>query len=368
MNYQKLVYTTSGQVRVWHQDTSLIVVLPPGYASLSTGRIGGGYRIDLNAVFNHQVQADNGNRHRLEGGSVTAYLQIVAKRLSLSPDMVSGILTAADMNNAAIAVQAFRDVEVVAVVTAGVEVNGGRAGDPASYYQEDETTTHIGTINTILIISASLPPETMARAIMTAAEAKAVALQQLMVPSHYSHGIATGSGTDDIVILSDTTHPTVLTDAGKHAKLGELIARATIEATTKALYLQSDISPVTQCDMMRRLERFGIDEQRYWSVATTLSGANKRDLFIRRLREMSKDPRLVSVCCAVLHLADEVSWGVIPLVSAQKSAFFFMKDLSDLIGADNALPMDILYHEREPIIDNWIRVSAWVFKNGWITG
>ena len=73
---------------------------------------------------------------------------------------------------------------MTAIITAGIEVNGGRAGDPASYFQESGKIERIGgTINTILLIGADLPERTMVRALITSTEAKTAALQELMAQS-----------------------------------------------------------------------------------------------------------------------------------------------------------------------------------------
>ena len=64
---------------------------------------------------------------------------------------------------------------------------------------------------------------TLLEAFMTATEAKTVALNNLKIPSQYSNGYATGTGTDGLAIFSNLESETFLTNAGKHSKLGELI-------------------------------------------------------------------------------------------------------------------------------------------------
>jgi adenosylcobinamide hydrolase len=165
---------------------------------LSTSWLNGGYCEYLTAVFNHQVSLEVCEMcNTVE--AVKKYLESVAESHSLDPNTVCGLMTCANMKNTAIVPESYRDLCVCAIVTAGINENGGRAGDPASYYETDESFEPIGgTINTILIINADLPEYAMGKALMTATEAKAVALQQLMARSIYSHGIATGSGTDMI--------------------------------------------------------------------------------------------------------------------------------------------------------------------------
>lgn len=357
------LYETSSGERVFRQDSSVIVQLPPGRKTLASSHFNGGYQENLSYIFNHQsIQNESDS---LEGGDVPTYVKIIAERLGLDCEKSTGLLTAANMDNVAICTHTFRDVEITAVVTAGVEVNGGRAGDPASYYQEDERFEMIGgTINTILLIGANLPAYSMLNAIVTATEAKTAVLQQLMVPSRYSDGIATGSGTDTIAIVSDGTSSIRLTDAGKHSKLGELIGTCVMEATKKALAKQSELTEHSQCDMLTRLERFGIGESDYWRAASMMSGENRKNLFISELRNIAKNPSLVGTTSSVLHIVDEVSWGMIPEMAGKKSAFAIIRGLPEILNAANNPPFEELLNERETILYNWVRATAWLVKNG----
>jgi len=361
------LYETSSGERVFRNADTIVVRLPENRNCLVTSYVNGGYSENLEAVFNHQPGPTEGCRsENMEGGSVEAYIAIHAKRLGLDPDRVAGMMTAAKMKNAAIATRSFRALEVTAIVTAGIEVNGGRAGDPASWHEENGTSVYVGgTINTIILISSRLPPHAMARVIMTATEAKTVAIQQLMAPSRYSTGIATGSGTDQICVISNMESPEVLTWTGKHSKVGELIALCVIEATTKALELQTGLSPESQRDMLVRLERFGIDEKQYWTVASSSSfdGENRREPFIRTLREFARNPAVVAMTASILHICDEVSWGLVPEPAGKKAALSMMKALPGLAGMQAEPDWAWALDERISILENWVRLSAWCVKN-----
>jgi adenosylcobinamide hydrolase len=262
----KMIHKTASDEEIYRNDNSIIVMLPKNRNAITTSYVNGGYQENLQAVFNHQPDPAAGHHsHDLEGGSIEAYIRIHAGRLGLDPDRVAAMLTAANMKNASLVVHSFRDLEITAVITAGIEVNGGRAGDPATWHEENANMVYVGgTINIILIVNAHLPAHALSNAIITATEAKTVAIQQLMAPSKYSNGIATGSGTDQICIISNMDSPNVITWAGKHSKLGELIGRCVIEATTEGLARQTGLTPDSQRDMLVRLERFGIDEKNYW--------------------------------------------------------------------------------------------------------
>lgn len=367
-NNKQFLWQTSSGDQVFRYNNSIIVELAPGRSTLSTSWLNGGYREDLRYIYNHQVLHESDDSHEagsLEGGSIDAYAAIIAQRLGLEPSYSTGLMTAANMENVAISTHCFRNLEVTAVVTGGIDINGGRAGDPASYYEEDGQFKMMpGTINIILLIGANVPQYAMLNALVTATEAKTVAIQELMAPSQYSEGIATGSGTDMIAVVADKTSTNHLTDAGKHSKLGELIGKSVIEATQKALAQQTDLTPLSQCDMLVRLERFAVGENKYWKVASMLEGEKDELEFISQLRDLAKSPALVSITSSVLHIVDEISWGMIPEKPGIMAAFAAMKGIPETLYLEENPPFSRLLNENDPIIDNWIRVTAWIAKNG----
>lgn len=356
----ELIFETDTGEKVFLSRNYIIVNLPEGRNSLTTSWINGGYQENLEAVFNHQLNQQNIDD--LETGSVHDFMKITAKRLGLNHEKVTGLITVASMKNLAITRKKFRDIEVTAIVTAGIEVNGGRAGDPASYYEENGSYQFKeGTINTILIINSRLSESTLARAMMTAVEAKTVAIQQLMAPSRYSNGIATGSGTDKISIISNMKSDNVLTNAGKHSKLGELIGLSVIEATTEALAKQSNLTPDSQHDMLVRLERFGVGEEQYWKAAKNRGVSQKRE-FLRNLRQFSKNPIVVTMVASILHIIDEISWGLITEHHGKKTAIYVMKTLPDILKIEIINVSEEIFDERDSIIENWVRISSWCIR------
>ncbi len=196
-----------------------------------------------------------------------------------------------------------------------------------------------GTINTIVLINASLPAYTLTRAMMTATEAKTVAIQELMAPSRYSHGIATGSGTDMIAIVSNNTSKYELTDSGKHSKLGELIGTCVIEATKEALAKQSLLTPIYQRDFLVRLKRFGITEEHIWKAACKLQGDNCEEHFRKELRRVTSIPTMVGVTSSILHIVDEVAWGLLPEQEGKTAAFSSMCGVPYILNSKN-IPLD----------------------------
>ena len=157
---------------------------------------------------------------RLRAPTYREHLDIIAgEDLGLDPETCTGFCTAASMENVSIQTMEQTYFTVTAIVTGGIEGNGARIGDPASYSEEP------GTINIILHIDADLPHGTLAKAMVSCAEAKVAALQELLAASRYSRGLATGSGTDGIIVVCNPESEHTLTDAGHHSLLGESIGQ-----------------------------------------------------------------------------------------------------------------------------------------------
>lgn len=180
---------------------------------ISTCMVAGGIREDLTYVYNHQSCEPSGHHvplHREIIRRPDAYRRWISSRHGLPPDQCATLGTAANMRCAVLKRAMFRDLEVIAVCTSGVETNAGRVGDSASVYEADGVyerleggeTVVCGTINTMLFINRELTPGAMVRCVMTATEAKTAALQDLVVNSRYSDGLATGTGTDQIAVAS----------------------------------------------------------------------------------------------------------------------------------------------------------------------
>ncbi|MGX8694098.1 MAG: adenosylcobinamide amidohydrolase, partial [Methanobrevibacter sp.] len=178
-----------------------------------------------------------------------------------------------------------------------------RAGDPASYYEENGK---FGTINTIILINACLDYETLLDAFMSATEAKTVALNDLKIPSQYSNGYATGTGTDGLCIFSNLESGNVLTNAGKHSKLGELIGQCVIDSVKKAIKKQVWISPKSQSNVLVRLNRYSLDINEFYDNLD----CDKFE-FIKSLQKEMKKQDNVAAATSVLNLIDEVDCGLI---------------------------------------------------------
>ncbi|HHE31501.1 MAG TPA: adenosylcobinamide amidohydrolase [Chlorobaculum parvum] len=306
-----------------HRDGKMISVrfLAP-HRVVSTCRVHGGLRDDLDGVFNHQSCEPAGHR-RKDLKSIVAeperYHQGLCERYGVA-ELSASLGTAANMNHAAIATRSFRDLSVTVICTGGVEGNAGRAGDPASVWEGEEGFEPLdkkgeeppGTINMILLINRELSHGAMVRSIVTATEAKSAVLQELAVSSRYSEGLATGTGTDQIAVVCALGGSRPLTSTGKHSKLGELIAQAVIDALRDTLSRQNSLTPQSQRSVWEHIRRFGAKREEVMEMVAGQLSPDGSEVFRKNFEGLDRDSMTVAAACALVHLYDKHAWGLLP--------------------------------------------------------
>lgn len=346
-----------GGEKVEIQGRSLIVLFPnKSRHVLSSANFNGGLFKNPQAVFNTTGIGGEAEKSLMNAGQEEHLLYFVecAKKVGLDPKKVIGLGTAVTMDKASIVTKTVGKTSVSAIVTAGVEGNGGRAGDPAYYDEIDGIVNKKGTIVIILLIQADLPDHVLARTIITATEAKTCALQQLMAPSKYSTGIATGSGTDQIAVVCNKESKIQLSDAGKHSLLGELIGKCVTEGVLKALNNWANLNPQSQRDAYMRLSRYKVNDLDYLNVIGDIKDVDK-EMFLKKLREISLDEKIVTYIAAVVHIQDEITWELITEEVGRKVA---NRMLLDLIIDKNL--NDNIIEENKDIIYNAIKTLSYI--------
>ena len=314
-----ILYRFSNGDLLERRDNAIIARFSGNRHVLSTAPHNGGYRGTLKWVFNHDCNQSGQDIPAMKAPTYARHMAIVAVELGLDPKYAAGISTAANMENVAIESLSYCELSVTAAVTAGVEDNAARAGDPASLHEtESGFMVTPGTINILLFIDAALTEGALAQALVAAAEAKAAALQELCVPSCYSRGLATGTGTDG-TILTTNAEGVRLTWAGHHCKLGELIGRTVKAAVKKALFLQTGLNPDRQFDVLRRMGRFGVTEDSLYKALD--QGRMPRGEFCAHLARLSRQSELVVTASLYAHVLDQLHWGLIGPAEATVAAY-----------------------------------------------
>lgn len=299
MQTKRLIFKNSTGDRVYIYENSIVVEFGVCRNGISTSELNGGYKKNFKIAFNHYLSQENIDF--LENHSIKDYLIRQSGILGIDSKFTTGLLTSAQMENACVVTKQYRNLEVSAITTAGVRVNASRVGDSASYYEENgDFQFDVGTINVIILTNVCLGPGTLANGLVTATEAKTVALSNLRIPSQFSNGFATGTGTDGIAIFSNSESDNMLSNAGKHSKLGELIAKCVIESISEAIKRQVWITKESQCSVLARLRRYDLDINEFYD------DIDNKEEFVKSLQVAARKQENVALTTSVLHLIDEV--------------------------------------------------------------
>ena len=299
MQTKRLIFKNSTGDRAYIYENSIVVEFGVCRNGISTSELNGGYKKNFKIAFNHYLSQENIDF--LENHSIKDYLIRQSGILGIDSKFTTGLLTSAQMENACVVTKQYRNLEVSAITTAGVRVNASRAVDSASYYEENgDFQFDVGTINVIILTNVCLGPGTLANGLVTATEAKTVALSNLRIPSQFSNGFATGTGTDGIAIFSNSESDNMLSNAGKHSKLGELIAKCVIESISEAIKRQVWITKESQCSVLARLRRYDLDINEFYD------DIDNKEEFVKSLQVAARKQENVALTTSVLHLIDEV--------------------------------------------------------------
>ncbi len=299
---------------------------------LSTSHVNGGQSDLMRHLLNHQSSEGKGHMSRhdlLVGQGQEAYHGIACAEAGIPPEASAIMGTAANMQYAAVRAETFAETTVWAVVTAGVQGNAGRAGDPATWHESADAEgkgvawrpvhAQPGTINTMVIFNWPLLPAALARAAATITEAKTAALLELAVSSRYSPQLATGTGTDQFCLASPLDPArTPKTWTGKHSKLGEILARAVLEATKEALRWQNGLEPSRTRNLVHALGRFGVEESKLLEAACAHLGESDAALLRANFQAVVHEPMTAGAAYALAAGQDRIAYGTLPEASGRE--------------------------------------------------
>ena len=213
----------------------------------------------------------------------------------------SFLMTGADMDHLAIKRKSYKQMEVYALVTAGIESNACRMSKDLGKYYEP------GTINVIILSNTKLTNRAMTRAIITATEAKTAALLDLDVRSSYNAGSyrATGTGTDNIIVVQGTGIE--IDNSGGHTKMGELIAGAVYEGVQEAVWKQNGLT--ANRNVFQRLKERNITIYGILSEKVCECILNRNDQ-VAALEGLLLEPRYAGFIESSLVLSDDYEQGL----------------------------------------------------------
>src|SRR5579872_4043111 len=289
------------------------------HRTITTSVKNGGQSEAVRHLVNHQSCEGAGHDarfHVITDRGQDAYHDHVCEELNLLPTETAVMGTAANMNYVAISTEVDADVEVAAVVTAGVQTNAVCAGDPAAWRETAEGLSKVaavgGTINTMLIVGRPMTPAALARAIVTMTEGKSAALQRLAAPSCYSSDLATGTGTDQYCVAAPLAGDRPLTSASPHMKVGELIGLTVRRATGEALRWQNGLEASLTRGLFHALGRYGLKEATIFEELAPLLEPADHELLRRNSKAAFFEPLVGAAGHALATVLDRTRHGTIP--------------------------------------------------------
>lgn len=210
------------------EKNNLLVILPEKRLILSNGVLNGG-------LFNGQSLLNHGTSNNPHDyGEIIAdpaeYLAHLAESLGLMEPVAT--MTAVEIKDLVVEQESYADGQLCLLITGGV-TNAVRAGDPAEWKEAAGVFEKIGTINIILLTDLNLVDRTLVDCVQVITEGKSAGLQELQVQSTVSNNLATGTGTDTIMVVSGLGTP--ITYGGTHSLFGEILGRLTIRGIKRAL-------------------------------------------------------------------------------------------------------------------------------------
>lgn len=223
------------------EERLLVVKFPAVHRTLSWAVCGGGLGLTRAVVWRY-----------VERGELTpdvdaaALLQASLEKHGLGRAV--GMMTARTLGTFDCVTRHQDGVAARAVATVGLgnALAVGDAPGPLS------AAARIGTINVLVQLSHALDEAGLAEALAVAVEARTAAVMDGRVPSRRSNELATGTGTDCIVVAAPEAGP-ALRWVGKHTVAGALIGGVVREAVSRGVrrWIAEEVARGVQARVLR---------------------------------------------------------------------------------------------------------------------
>ena len=215
-----------------------------------------------------------------------------------------------DVSKISISELSYNSTFVTAIAFADLSAGLERSGcDPQS---------GSGEIVLVVLMDSDMPDHTMARAAITATEGITASVQDLGLA--FNGNPASGSVSQKIIAVRSRECGLYLRGAGKHTKLGELIGRSTIEAV-KSSAASNGTTIDARRSIIQMLGDYGYDQDRLFKMADMLDYAR----FLDKVLAKDADSRAVATVSAVIHIHNEVQWGLLDEGTGLEAAMGLMR-------------------------------------------
>lgn len=228
-----MICSARGSVRVRHRVVrgTLVIDLGAVHRVLSSAPRRGGLA-RARSIVNHQVAVNPAvrrlvlqgrSRGRVEWSDPSRYLGKLAVTVGAKRPCV-GLMTAVPMKQLVGVREESDEIWVECFCTVGV-TNAVKAGEPASFAGSGRRCCQAGTINIILVTNAILSVPAMVGAVQVATESKTAVLMEQAVKSRTGRRLATGTGTDTVVVACRLRKGPRRHYSGTHTTIGSMIGR-----------------------------------------------------------------------------------------------------------------------------------------------
>lgn len=163
-----------------------------------------------------------------------------------------------------------------------------------------------GGTSVILEIDADMPMTTMVRAAITSMEAVTCVLQDLDVRDGDGN-VCSGCSNLSMAVVRNRGSDLYLRGAGKHSRLGQVIAESVYGAVRESA-LANGLPMPSGGDALSRLGRAGADT----AGIIAAHGGVDRDQYLAEVEGLSSDERMVALASAIVSVSDGMAWGLIP--------------------------------------------------------
>lgn len=347
-----------------------VIELKHPHRAYSTSKVNGGEQSNIKYLVNHQSMEARNHLERAElilNNKPELYHQMIASDLDLDAAQMVLMGTAANMGNLAHSQAAFKDLTVDVFATAGVSGNALRAGDPTSWYQSrqgNRSVDYDGTINIIVLVNQPVSSGAQAKIAMLLTEAKSSALSELAIPSKRSRHLATGTGTDQFVVVSPILMGAFEREsASGHLKIGELIGEAVRKAVLDALKWQNRITAESVASVTHALGRFGFSKEFMLGTFNQTLSPKQVNLAKNNFQSINHDPRLVAAAYGYAQLLDRIEYGVFSPLVAQE----ILKDYAAIAATSIAAKPDSYHYFWKQLSEDGAPIDLFVnaLARGW---
>jgi adenosylcobinamide amidohydrolase len=211
------------------KDNVLAVISDVDLTTVSSAIYNGGFK-KVKAILN--VQAPEEYSDLQLHANPQKFIIDSAKKLGLSGNFV-GMVTAAAVEKFALASKKDGNLAVSVIATA-VDPAGNTCSHAESAGETIKVEEMTGTINIMAVIDGNPTESGLVSTLITATEAKTVALRELDIRSRYSGDVATGTITD-AMIVAKTNRGAPIVYGGPASKLGQLVGYCTRKAVKEAV-------------------------------------------------------------------------------------------------------------------------------------